>query len=69
MGQNNPNRPPRDIDLFFTLPAAVYDRVQNLAGNKQSALLQEVKGVLSVTYPNTDSLADETLQPRARDLS
>ena len=51
-------RPPRDIDVYFLLPAVVYHRFQNRAGNRQSALLQEVRGVLLPTYPNTTIQAD-----------
>lgn len=57
-GKTTQARPPRDIDLFFPLPVAVYQRVEALAGNKQSALLQEVKNVLHVTYPQTDMRGD-----------
>lgn len=51
-------RPPRDIDLYFVLPYEVYQRFQNHLWNRQSALLQEMKDVLSVTYPETDMTAD-----------
>lgn len=40
------------------LPNAVYQRFEQRAGNKQSALLQEVKGVLLATYPQTDMRGD-----------
>jgi len=33
-------RPPRDVDVYFLLPAEVYHRFQNRAGNCQSALIQ-----------------------------
>jgi hypothetical protein len=46
-------RPPRDVDVLFTMPVSVYERYQNRSGNKQSQLLQEVKNVLSLAYPNT----------------
>jgi hypothetical protein len=46
-------RPPRDVDILFSLPRAVYDRYQLRLGNKQSQLLQEVRNVLSAAYPNT----------------
>src|SRR2546425_10325975 len=42
-------RPPRDIDLLFVLPNAVYHRYQSRMGNKQSQLLQEVKETLART--------------------
>lgn len=51
-------RPPRDIDVLFTLPYAVYERFDSYSGNKQSAILQEVKGVLQKTYPDTDMSGD-----------
>jgi len=46
-------RPPRDVDVLFTLPASVYNRFQLRSGNKQSQLLQEVKNVLSNTFDRT----------------
>jgi hypothetical protein len=51
-------RPPRDIDVLFVLPFAVYERFNTYVGNKQSAILQEVKGVLQKTYPDTDMSGD-----------
>jgi hypothetical protein len=57
-GKTTQTRPPRDIDLFFALPDSVWSRIQNLQGNRQSALLQEVKQVLQATYPQTDMRGD-----------
>ena len=51
-------RPPRDIDLYFVLPYNVYQRFESVQGNKQSALLQEIKRVLQNTYPNTGLRGD-----------
>jgi hypothetical protein len=51
-------RPPRDVDIYFVLPYEVYQRFSTYVGNKQSALLQEVKSVLQVTYPSTDMSGD-----------
>jgi hypothetical protein len=51
-------RPPRDTDVYFLLPPAVHARFQGNAGNRQSALLQEVKAVLTRRYPNTDLRGD-----------
>jgi hypothetical protein len=51
-------RPPRDIDVLFVLPFEVYTRFQSRVGNRQSALLQEVKGVLLNKYVNTDVNGD-----------
>lgn len=47
-------RPPRDVDLYFLLPATVYHRFENRTDNKQSALLQEVRGKLLQTNPYSD---------------
>lgn len=57
-GKNTAIRPPRDIDLYFLLPPAVYQRFQGYASNRQSALLQEVKNLLAVPYPDTDMRGD-----------
>ncbi len=51
-------RPPRDVDLYFLLPPHVYPRFQGYLWNRQSALLQEVKEVISETYPDTDMRGD-----------
>ncbi len=51
-------RPPRDIDVMFILPFSTYQRYESRPGNKQSQLLQEVKGVLSSTYTVTNMSAD-----------
>jgi hypothetical protein len=57
-GKNTAKRPPRDVDLYFVLPPAVYHRLQGNRWNRQSALLQEVKDNLARTYPNTDMRGD-----------
>jgi Second Messenger Oligonucleotide or Dinucleotide Synthetase domain len=57
-GKDTVIRPPRDVDLYFVLPVAVYHRFQGYVWNRQSALLQEVKNVLSSTYPDTDMSGD-----------
>lgn len=53
-------RPPRDVDLYFLLPIAVFERFAAYSQhvNKQSALLQEVKSKLLVTYHNSDIKGD-----------
>lgn len=51
-------RPPRDVDVLFELPKSVYDMYQQKSGNKQSQLLQEVKGVLLAAFPKTDIKGD-----------
>ncbi len=51
-------RPPRDIDVMFALPWEVYRRFEGRAGNRQSQLLQEVRGVLAQTYPQSEMRGD-----------
>jgi hypothetical protein len=51
-------RPPRDVDLYFVLPNEVYWRFEKYSGNKQSALLQEVKAKLLASYPLSDIKGD-----------
>jgi hypothetical protein len=46
------------VDLYFLLPPAVHGRFQGYVWNRQSALLQEVKGILAGTYPDTDMSGD-----------
>ena len=53
-------RPPRDIDLYFLLPPAVYYRFEAYAPgvNRQSALLQEVKSKLTAKYGSSTIKGD-----------
>lgn len=51
-------RPPRDVDLYFLLPAEVHNRFEKYNGNKQSALLQEVKSKLLASYPLSEINGD-----------
>ena len=57
-GKNSAIRPPRDVDLLFELPWAVYSRFNKRTGNKQTQLLQEVKSLLLKTFPRTDVRGD-----------
>lgn len=57
-GKNTAIRPPNDVDLFMQLPNDTYHRFNNYSGNKQSALLQEVKNSLLDTYSQTDMRGD-----------
>lgn len=57
-GKGLATKPRTDLDMLFVLPASVYRRAENLAGNRQSALLQEVKNALLATFPTTDISAD-----------
>lgn len=52
-GKRTRIRPPRDVDVLFRLPYSTYERFEKRTGNKQSALLQEVKSVLLRSFPNT----------------
>lgn len=47
-----------DLDILFDLPSSVYKKYDNYESNGQSSLLQEVKNVLKVRYPNTDISGD-----------
>lgn len=47
-----------DIDMIVQLPYATYSKFDGYARNGQSALLQEVKGVLQRTYSNSHVKAD-----------
>lgn len=51
-------RPPRDVDVLFTLPWSVYHRFEARAGNRQSYLLQEVLDVVAADYPTTTLRGD-----------
>lgn len=51
-------KPPRDVDVLFLLPKSVYDRFELRTGNRQSQLLQEVKGVLGNTFQSTNVKGD-----------
>jgi hypothetical protein len=51
-------RPPRDVDVLFTLPWDVYHRFETRAGNRQSQLLQEVRNVLAADYSQTTLRGD-----------
>lgn len=57
-GKRTAIRPPNDIDVFMPLPSDVYQRFETYTGNRQSALLQEVKNKLLGTYPQTNMRGD-----------
>jgi hypothetical protein len=57
-GKGTVVRPPRDIDVLFVLPYEVYERYEQRHGNKQSALLQEVKSKLAKYYTYTEMSGD-----------
>lgn len=47
-----------DIDIIVQLPYATYEKFNNYSGNGQSALLQEVKGILQKTYSTSHIKGD-----------
>lgn len=59
-GKRTEIRPPRDIDAIFVLPDSVFTQYSQMpwTTNKQSALLQEVKGVLQDCYSTTKMSGD-----------
>ncbi|MGH8555976.1 MAG: SMODS domain-containing nucleotidyltransferase [Methylococcales bacterium] len=57
-GKRTAIRPSSDVDIFFQLPAAVYQRINGNGGNVQSQLLQEVRAHLFGTYPQTTIRGD-----------
>lgn len=57
-GKSLATRPRTDLDMLFVLPREDCYRIEALSGNKQSALLQEVRRTLLDTFPNTDLSAD-----------
>lgn len=57
-GKNTAVRPPSDIDMLYLLPVSEYYRINQVFGNGQSQLLQEVKRALADSFPRTDLSAD-----------
>lgn len=53
-GKKTAIRTNTDVDLLFLLPWTKYYQYDNYTYNGQSALLQEVKGVLQNTFPRTE---------------
>ena len=57
-GKGTTVRPLSDIDMLYLLPVSEYHRINQVFGNGQSQLLQEVKRTLANTFPRTDLSAD-----------
>jgi Second Messenger Oligonucleotide or Dinucleotide Synthetase domain len=55
-GKHTAVRPPRDVDVLFLMPYADYQRFDGYSGNGQSALLQEIRGVLQERYTTTEKI-------------
>ena len=47
-----------DLDILFDLPQETFKKFDGYSSNGQSALLQEVKGVIQERYPKTDISGD-----------
>lgn len=58
VGRNTAIDHSSDLDLLFDLPNSVYKKFDAYTSNGQSALLQEVKGVLAERYPKTTMRGD-----------
>lgn len=68
-GKKTAVQPPYDVDMLFVLPPSVYFRFEQYAGNKQSALLQEVKDCIKQRYLQTDMRGDgQVVQVRFNSL-
>jgi hypothetical protein len=55
-GKHTHIRPPKDIDLLFKMPDSEFARYDALAGNKQSQLLQDIRGVLKDRFSTTEEI-------------
>jgi hypothetical protein len=55
-GKRTNIRPVGDIDLIFRMPAEEYDRYNNLSGNKQSQLLQDIRIKLKDKFTTTEKI-------------
>lgn len=53
-GKRTANNTSTDIDIFYPISKVTFDRFAHHQWNGQSALLQDVKEALLVTYPQTD---------------
>lgn len=51
-------KPISDVDVVFHMPVGTYARYDDYSGNGQSALLQEVRSVLTKRYPSTTIKGD-----------
>jgi hypothetical protein len=58
LGKDTGTNPIADADVMFHMPAGTWNRFTNYAGNGQSALLQEVRDVLTKRYPSTKIRGD-----------
>lgn len=57
-GKRTRVRPVRDVDLIFRIPGSTFRRFDDYSGNGQSALLQEIRGLLLARYPSTKVKGD-----------
>jgi hypothetical protein len=57
-GRNTAVNSTSDFDILFQLPSSIYYRFNSYESNGQSALLQDVKSKLLLSYPSTRLKAD-----------
>ncbi len=57
-GKKTAIRPTTDVDMLYFLPYEVFQRFNNYSVGGQSALLQEIKNSLMITFPTTEMRAD-----------
>ena len=57
-GKRTQINPPNDIDIFVPISLEIFQRFEQYAGNRKSALLREIRMHLRTTYPQTDMRAD-----------
>lgn len=58
VAKDTATHPLADVDAVFHLPPGTYQRFNDYGGNGQSALLQEVRSILSRRYPRTSIRGD-----------
>jgi hypothetical protein len=46
----------QDVDVIFKIPEVTYNKFKNYNGNGPSALLQEIKNILTKTYTTTERI-------------
>ncbi|WP_439396642.1 SMODS domain-containing nucleotidyltransferase [Deinococcus aquaticus] len=47
-----------DLDVLYTIPYKMYERYDSYNGNGQSALLQNIRSTIALTYPATEVKGD-----------
>jgi len=47
----------QDVDVLFKIPKEIFEKFDNYKSNGQSALLQEIRSILSKTFTTTDKIS------------